>query len=884
LALARLVRAMDKETGPDQAANLAYELARLLDHVATERLSFKALEKLLPENFSEHWQRVLTFLRIVTDRWPVALAEMGALDPAERRNRLLDAQAALWRDRPPAEPVIAAGSTGSIPATANLLSVVARLPAGAVVLPGLDRDSPDGAWAGLGPSHPQFGMARLLDHLEVGRGDVKPWPAPGFDRVTSSRARLINAALTPAGIDAAPALDAKEARAALEGVQLIRCPTPGDEAEAIALIMRRTLETPEKTAALVTPDRALARRVAAALDRWNIAVDDSAGQPLSRTVPGGFLLLTAQMVAERFRPVALLSVLKHPLAGCGLPTARLRILARALEMAALRGPRPAEGMKGLKDALHANRKFRDDHPETARGLEKFLKDFDCVVGPAVKTMDGTSRPFVEILEAHVAMAEALAATDAEPGRARLWAKDAGEAAAIFIAELADAGRELGAVTAADYPALLDTLMAPRAVRPRFGLNSRLHIWGLLEARLQQADTMILGGLNENTWPPEAKASPWMSRPMMEKFGLPLPERRIGLAAHDFVQAFAAPEAILTRSERVDGTPQVPSRWLLRLDNLLERLGATGAMTAEPWLAWAAGLDRPDEPIAIAEPAPTPPVEARPRELSVTRVETWLRDPYAVYARYVLGLKPLDRIDAAPVAADKGIIVHDALERFAAEYTDKLPEDAEARLLDIGRRVFAERLTQPGVHAFWWPRFERIVPWFIANERRRRAEGYLPAAAEVTGGMDIAGAKGPFRLTARADRIDSGPSGLAIIDYKTGQAPSDNQVKTGLSSQLPLEAAIAAEGGFAGVKGGAVAELVYLKLGGGRTPGEERVLKLDPGKAAAEAVKELTGLVRSFDDPKTPYLSQRKPQREGEPGDYDHLARVREWRGAGDDDE
>jgi ATP-dependent helicase/nuclease subunit B len=883
LMLAKLVRAMDKEAGPEQAVDLAQELARLLDHVATERLSFDALVNLVPDDYAEHWQRTLEFLTIVTHRWPKVLEEEGALDPAERRNRLLDAQADAWRKRPPADSVIAAGSTGSIPATAALLSVVARLPQGAVVLPGLDRDASDDAWRAIAEHHPQFGMARLLEHLGVERGNVEFWPAPGFP-APSLRARLINAALAPASVATIPRIDTKAARAALAGIQLIECPTPGDEAEVIALVMRHALETPKRTAALVTPDRALARRVAAALGRWNIAIDDSAGQPLSRTQPGAFLLLSARMAADRFHPVPLLSVLKHPLAACGMPVARLRGLARAFEVAVLRGPRPAEGMKGLKDALRTNREFRDHNRKTADEVSAFLKVLDRITGPGAEAMDGTPRPFARILAAHVAMAEALAATDTEPGRARLWAKEAGEAAAVFINELADAGPDLGAVSAADYPAVLDSLMARRVVRPRYGLHPRLHIWGLLEARLQQADVMILGGLNENTWPPEAKASPWMSRAMLSRFGLPLPERRIGLSAHDFVQAFAAPEVILTRSERVEGTPQVPSRWLLRLENLLDRLGVKDTMTAGPWLDWIAGLDAPERPVEIAEPAPTPPIEARPDRISVTRVETWLRDPYAVYARDVLRLRPLDPIDAQPGAADRGIIVHDALERFVAEYKDALPVDAEAKLLAIGRQVFAERLAHPGVQAFWWPRFERIVPWFIANERRRRAKGFVPATTEVMGSIDIARRNAPFRLTARADRIDRGPDGFAIIDYKTGQVPSDNQVEVGFAPQLPLEAAIASAGGFEDVKAGPVAEMVYLKLAGGRKPGEERVLKLNAAKAAADAIKELTTLVRKFDNPTQPYLSQRKPQREGETGDYDHLARVREWRGAEDGNE
>jgi len=885
LMLARSVRGMDKKTSPDQAANLALELARLLDQVATERLSFDGLADLVPDEYAAHWQRTLTFLKVLTAEWPNILADEQALDAAERRNRLLDARADTWRRSPPAEPVIAAGSTGSIPATAHLLSVVARLPAGAVVLPGLDKEASPQAWKSLQPHHPQFGMAQLLERLGVARDDVQPWPAPGFDRPPSPRARLVNAALTPADVPP-PALEPDQLERARDGVAVVDCPGAGEEAAVIALAMRRALETPGRTAALVTPDRGLARRVAAELERWHVAVDDSAGRPLARTPPGAFLALTARLVAGRLAPVPLLAVLKHPLAGCGMEPARLRARVRALELAVLRGPRPGEGVKGLRAALKASRAYRDDAPKAAGDLDAFLKWLDKILKPLATVMAGKPRPLAAMLKAHVAVAEALAATTAADGPSRLWDKDAGEAAANFVAELADAGRDFGAVTAADYPALLDTLMAARVVRPRHLRHPRLHIWGLLEARMQQADVMILGGLNEGTWPAEAKASPWMSRPMLKDFGLPPPERRIGLAAHDFAQAFAAPTVVLTRATRVEGTPQVPSRWLLRLENVFARAGLADAMTAtEPWLEWVAALDRPERPITIEEPRPAPPVAARPRKLPVTEIETWLRDPYALYARRVLRLRPLDPIDAEPGAAERGIIVHDVLERFIAGHMDALPGDALARLLALGRQVFDERLAHPGVRAFWWPRFERVAGWFVDTERCRRADGFAPVAAEVTGEMDISGKAGPFTLTARADRIDRRADvGLVIIDYKTGQTPSIKQMRSGLAPQLPLEAAIAGRGGFAGVDAGEVAQLVTFKLSGGREPGKQSTLADDVDEVAADAVRGLTALVRRFDDATQPYLSKRRTMRENVPGDYDHLARFREWRGGGDGDD
>ncbi len=877
LLLARLVMARGEsggETTPDQATALAAELARLLDQVHTERLSFAGLDGLVPEAYAEHWQQTILFLRILTEQWPLVLADEGALDPAERRNRVLEAQARVWDGAPPSAPVIAAGSTGSIPATADLLKTVAAMPEGAVVLPGLDCEASDDAWRNLGPHHPQYGMARLIERLGVERNEVEIWPAAGFEADPAGRSRLINHTLVPsaAGAEPVPAV----ADTALDGISRVDCPTPQDEAAVIALVMRQVLEEPGRTAALVTPDRLLARRVATELGRWQIDIDDSAGRPLAQTAPGVFLRLTARMAVDDLAPVALLAALKHPLAAAGMARSRFVGLVRALETGVLRGPRPGAGIDGLRAALGKD----------AADVEPVLTAVEAAMAEIGPLLEADSVSGADVVAAHLVMAEALAASDEDGGARRLWAGDAGEALYGFVAELMEAASALGDIDPASYPALLDSLMAGRPVRPKFGRHPRLHIWGLLEARLQRVDVMILGGLNEATWPPETEASPWMSRPMMKAFGLPLPERRIGLAAHDFTQTLAAPEVVMTRAERVDGTPTVPSRWLQRLDNMLERIGRKDALRpTRPWLDWIRQLDRPAASRRIEAPAPRPPLAARPTRLSVTQVETWIRDPYAVYARHVLGLQPLEPLDADPGAAERGSIVHAALDRFLRAHAGTLPDDAERRLVETGRRVFDEHLARPGVRAFWWPRFERIAGWFLDYERARREAGFRTVLAEVRGEMEIPGPAGPFVLSAKADRIDRRDDvGLVVIDYKTGAPPSDKQVKIGFAPQLTLEAAIAEAGGFPGLAAERVAGLLYIQLSGGRRPGREKPVKVDDiGEVVGDAVAGLSRLVGQYADSEMPYRSQHRPQFLNRYGEYDHLARVREWRTGGGDE-
>jgi ATP-dependent helicase/nuclease subunit B len=874
LILTRLVLKWGEqvETGPrtpGQAAPLAAALARFLDEVQAEGGRLEDLDNLVPEEHAEHWQKVLSFLGIVREFWPSELAERGAIDPAERRTRVLEAQGARWLRHPPAHRVIAAGITGGVAAVGTLLEAVAALPTGAIVLPGLAQDCDEETWGEIAsdPSHPQHLMARLLRRLGVRPADIEAWPHRVGRGAPAGRRRLVFEAMRPAQSTERWRTMAALPKDALQRLTRIDCPGPREEALVIALLLRETLQRPGETAALVTPDRELARRVAAELRRWGIEIDDSAGVPLNRTPPGVFLRLVLAAAAEALAPVPLLALLKHPLAALGLAPETCRALARRLETEVLRGPRPAPGLAGLEAALS----------ETARApeLHRFVARIGEALRPLVEALVAREATLGPLLAAHVAAAEAVARSDLGTGAGRLWAEEAGEAAAQAVDALLEAAPDCPPLAGADYPPLFESLLAEGVVRPRYGRHPRLFIWGLLEARLQQADRLVLGSLNEGVWPAATAHDPWLSRPMRAGIGLPPPERRIGLAAHDFAQAMGAREVVLTRASRVEGTPTVPSRWLLRLEAVLETArSGLARQDHPPWLAWQARLDE-ERRRPVRAPAPAPPVIARPRRLTVTEIETWMRDPYAIFARRILRLKALEALDAAPNAADRGTIIHEALDKFLNRY-DALPEDALARLLEAGREAFGAALERPGVRAFWWPRFERIAAWFIAQEERRH--GLISAVvAECNGRLVLDGPAGPFELMGRADRIDTLVNGgLAIVDFKTGSLPKVEEVTLGYAPQLALEAAIAEAGGFDGVPEAPVRELAFWKLGAREELCEIRAI--EPGELRARIAGALQGLRRliaRFDDPATPYLSVPRPARAPRYGDYAHLARVKE---------
>ena len=878
---------------PAHASFLAADLARLMDFLETEEVSFGALEDLAPEDHAAHWQHTVEFLSIVTEKWPAFLRDNGLISPVAYRDLLLRAEAERLRTRPSAGPVIAAGSTGTVPATARLLQTIASLPNGAVVLPGLDFELDEESWGSISahPEHPQAGMAELLAKLGATRADVGLVPGSAPNAMQGARLAVLSEALRPAGRTEAwqHFLARKDhhqkLQDALAGIRLIEAPTAHDEAEAIALILRSAVDTPHQTAALVTPDRTLARRVAARLKSFGLLIDDSAGVPVARTVPGAFLELLLGAVESGFAPAELMALLKHPLTLAGRRPREIRSEARAIERGAFRDVYIGQGLDGVTEALNSaastdrrgRRRLFEDERDKALQL---VADLQAAFAPlAALFADGAQRSAAKLAEAHVAAAEALA-RDHRGSAAELWLGEAGEALSVFFAELIATGDALH-IAAADYPAFYRSLLAGHVARPRRPAHPRLFIWGPLEARLQQADVVVLGSLNEGSWPRPQEASPWLSRPMAEKLGLPPPERRIALAAHDFEQGLGGGEVYLTRAVKVEGVPTVPSRWVQRLKALTKAADLEASLIAtEPWVKWAELRDDVSEFKPAKAPKPCPPVDARPRRLSVSRIERMIANPYDIYARNILRLEPLPAVGTEPGAALYGTLVHEALRAFAVSHPTTLPADICGELLAIADGLFSGKGGSARVEAFWRPSFERFARWFAESEPLRRA-GIARIEAEVEGALDIETAN-PFRLTTRADRIDLAEDGsIHIYDYKSGKVPSQGYVDELFAPQLPLEAAIAAGGGFTGIGVRPVASLRYISASGrGDGGATTEAGKNDPASLGTASLYSLRALIERFDRADMPYEARQRPASAFKTAyrfdDYAQLSRVQEW--------
>ncbi len=798
LRLAELLREELGKAAPKAPGllRLAFDTARTMDRLAIEGIE---LGDLLQERVSgivgdlaRHWQDSTRSFARVQAHWLAELAARGEVDPPVRRNLLFDHAARRWQETAPSLPVVAAGITSASPSLARLLRTIADLPNGAVILPDLDLNLDQTVWDGLGSAgipaepdgppfgerdalaHPQYHLKLLLNRMGVNRAEVDPWHRAGLAAAPPERSRVIsNLFLPPEG--SAGWVDLKAEQRRLSGVRLMESAHPGEEAQAIAILIREALEQPEKRIALVTPDRGLAGRVVAHLRRWNIVADDTAGQPLPQTTAGRVLLLLAELAATEAAPVPLIALLVHPLVGAGEGRAAWLENARALDIE-LRGPRPKPGFAPVEAAV-AKLATRG----RGEAIAEWWQSVAAVLAPVLALPEDCS--LAEALDVLAAAGEALCGP-------RLWGEADGRALASWLEELRDAGAAIGTrLTRADLPQVLRDAMDRVPVRPPWGGHPRIAIYGLLEARMSRADLVICAGLTEGSWPASPSPEPLLPPAVLRALGVPAGEFRIGLAAHDLAGALGAPEVVLSWALRDEGGPVIPSRFVLRVEAMLGDLAE--AHRERRALELARLIDHAQLEPPYPQPTPVPSAEQRNVALAVTAVDRLRGDPYQFYAQAILRLRALDGLDADPSAAWQGTVVHNVMERWHKA------GGRAGELLAIASEELAAMQAHPVTRSLWWPRLERALQWIDARIAKDAGEGRQVLASEIKGHFQLAG----VTIKGRADRIDRGADGrLIVVDYKTGAPPKAKQVQEGFALQLGTLALMAAANGFEGISG------------------------------------------------------------------------------------
>ena len=869
LELAQLITRLI-ENQPDLAArssvfDLADSLAALIDEMQGEGVSPQTIRDLDVSDLSGHWARAQSFIGI-TEQFLDQNA--GVVDTQSRQRMIVSKLIENWRETPPQHPIILAGSTGSRGTTQMLMQAIANLPQGAVILPGFDFEMPEAVWEGMNDAlssedHPQYRFLDLMQKFGLLPDEIKEWTKA--DPPSQDRNRIVSLALRPAPVTHAwmsegPAL--QNITGATQNVSLLEAPTPRTEAMAIALRLRAAAETGQK-AALISPDRMLTRRVTAALDRWGILPDDSAGQPLQLSPPGRFLRHVAALFTKPLTSDALLTLLKHPLTHAGAARGEHLRQTRELELFLRKNAVP------FPDETVLDR-FAANHTLTEGWRNWLVQDF---VGPLPKGQT----PLADWNAKLRARSESIAAGSQSEGSGTLWEKNAGQKASAVMASLEQEAEFGGVMTAQDFGDLLGSLLSQEDVRDRDAPHPQIMIWGTLEARVMGADLLILAGLNEGSWPEPPAPDPWLNRKMRHDAGLLLPERRIGLSAHDFQQAIAGEEIWLTRAVRSDEADTVPSRWLNRICNLLDGLPDQGGRAAVEnmkkrgalWLDRVDVLEEPGFTRPAHRPYPVPPVVSRPRKLSVTEIPRLIRDPYAIYAKHVLRLRPLNPLVHAPDALLRGIVVHEVLEQFIRHSVDHPENLTVSDLLRISETLLSSHVPWPTAQRLWLARIGRVASDFIASEETRR-QAASPAAFEILGNQKLGSLD--FTISARADRVDVSETGaLLLYDYKTGNPPTESQQKK-FEKQLLIEAAMAEEGAFEQFGTAQVDRAVFIGLGSTLKEVPAPITEEPPAKIWGELRK----LIEAYFEPNQGFSSRRMLHQDTDQGDYDHLARFGEW--------
>jgi ATP-dependent helicase/nuclease subunit B len=881
LELARLAGGLP---GSDRSAverlRLGDALGEVLDALLAEEIEPETLRAAADgQDLADHWQKTLAFLELIIAVWPEARTGHGGTEGATRLAALIDASIARWQAAPPTGLVVAAGLANPTPALVRLLGAVLHLPQGLVVLPGLDDDLSDAGtarWDAIpistaegsrdDPGHPQWALKKLLAALGLERADVQPWPTSGgtLDGPPERAAALL-AALAPAAAATAPP---PPPPAAIEGLALAECATAAEEAQVVALALREALERPNERAALITPDPLLARRVAAHCRRWGIAIDSSAGQPLLLTPPGALALALVEAMAEEFAPARLLAVLKHVLVR---PDDAAFSAGVRMADIALRGVRPAPGLDGAGAGLDRWLHERDGrYGRLAARLMGWWHD----LAPALDPLDGLrQRSTITLPDLMQALRDALGALAGDGA----WAGPDGRQLAALVAEIEQHGALFGSLRPDEAPALLATLMAGSSVRVPGQGHPRLAILGPVEAQLTRADTLVLAGLNETTWPGRPSPDPWLAPAIRRALGLPGTARAQGLAAQDFLRAASAKRVLITRARRDAGGPQVASRLWLRLVAQFEHAGADVLPRRDDLILIARALDgATGGPQPAPQPRPNPALTLRPRRISITEIDTLIADPFAFHAKHILKLRKLDPLDQDPTAMMRGNLAHDVLDKWVAARHGSL-----LQLQQITAEVLSSATSHfPLLAAAWVPRIQRALEWAGQEVLNEEAAGWAQMLAEVKGELELAGG---VMLSGRIDRLDRHADGnQRVIDYKTGTPPSGTRVKALEANQLALGLGIAVAGGLRHgdkpVPGGNAGAIEYWQLNGSRREKGKRSNPLGKGADVPDhvtrALIRAEQLVAQYLLSQTPFPAKLQPQWAW--GDFDHLARVAEW--------
>ncbi len=886
IILAELISLQKLSRGMAISATESIRMARLLaatiDELNAEKIAFRDFPTLHNDHdLAKHWQNAYGDLLTIWPKYLKVLEERKLQDTSNRRNQLLGRFANKISSGMITARIFAVGISTSAPAITAVLRAVALQTRNAVILPSIDLMMSKIDWNNLLPddsdderltsairheAHPQFHLKLLLDRMGFQRSEISQLAINS----KASHSSIQDIFCVPQ--QSAIWMQLPKARKKMPNLRQLIAEDSAEEAVAIAILVRKALETKGCRIAIVTPDRELALRVSTQLKRWGIDANDTAGSALLKTANGTLFKAVILAIADGFAPNRLLAILQHPLIHNG--EGRLDWLKKIRQLdLVLRGPIMGRGLSAI--GMHIDIAIADERRKNKDKLAELKNWWDHVVAQ-LTPLERAGDDGLAILFPLISQI----LSDMTHGQ--IWIGANGRQLSSVIENISNTQiANLANQNAASLASLLDALFEGQIVRPAYGGHPRVAIYGLLEARLQQADVIICAGLNEGSWPQLAQPDPWLAPHLRRQLNLSGMDRNIGLAAHDLASFMGADEMIISRAKRDRDGPTVTSRFLLRLqaylgDQLCEETEA---------LHLARKIDVGESEPLAERPVPKPSKEQRDIKLSVTDFDKLKSDPFAIYARKILLLEPLDPIDAEPTAAWRGTVIHDLLEQWSKQDNcdpTKLVPRAEAYLRNPA--------FHPMLGTLWQPRIIKALQW-VADETDQLLKdfGRKPALTEAKANMQLVG----ISISGRVDRIDRNANNeFAIIDYKSGGVPKKKQIFFGFALQLGLLGLMLRDGHFKDSAGQVVAGdaksfeyWTMQKRSGTSLFGNIVKATVDAPKDGKILTNDFVEFARSHavaaierwilgDEAYTAKLHPEYPNYQ----DYDHLMRLAEWDG------
>ncbi len=802
----------------EHAFKIALNLQNLFDEIEREEIDLSKLNEIDDSNLSQHRLLTLDFLKNFHVKIKNSLLKKNIFFASASQNFIIQKFVSLLENQGSKAPIVIAGSTGSVSFSAKLIRAISQK--NYVVLYGATNEN------FTEENHPQFFLNRLIQFLKIEKKTITQIAEEKFCLSSNTRQNLISLMVLPSAEtlkwqEIYKHLDIeKTAQDLTKNFRLIEAKNEIEEAKIIKLILHEALQN-NKTTALITNNDKLASLVKLELTQDNLPFNDARNLSIFNSHLVNFLLLILELIESDFNSHSLLAILKNPLCS----HSKDKEILADFEIKILRQDRANSGLDGIKKKLKDEEVLREFFNKFCFELVSGSHTLASHTASLIKTAENLSKKtWSQLLEQ-------------EPAQIELFE---------FFEKLKT---QQIALDKKNLLSLFKNLLSQVSYFEKSDAGAPIQILSTIEARLLNYDLVVIASLNEGDFP-QIESENWLGKKIKKDLGIDRTLKKVGQSAYDFCNYLSNESVVLTRCKSSNGAVLIESPFLLKFKTICQKIGVS-LDCGEKYFALLAKQNSSES--RQIEPAnPKPKIEIRPKKISVTEISKLLSSPYDIYAKKILQLEELEKIDFEPSYAEFGSFIHEALEEFV-----KNPKDAN--FFKKAEEIFEKYFLFSEAKLIWWPKFENIFADFVKeNERFLNFKNRVEISAELAV-LDVT-------IRGKIDRTITNDEGeTEIFDYKTGQVPSKIDVLRGANPQLTIAALMLAEE--------KISALNYWKLSSS-SPSEikkicdnsEEILILT---AAAKA--GLTKLFEFFTNEENGYLATENSTY----GDYQNLARIEE---------